>query len=122
MKKINLAYIIDDDEIIIYLTGALLKKEEFCSRTLTFTDGLQAIERLKDVDIAIADYFLTPLNHKVFESAKKLKLLAINTTGYDGLDISAANDRDIKLANVPGFATDSVAEQTIALMFSSFWF
>ncbi len=47
MKKINLAYIIDDDEIIIYLTGALLKKEEFCSRTLTFTDGLQAIERLK---------------------------------------------------------------------------
>lgn len=47
LNKIDLAYIIDDDEIIIYLTGALLKKEEFCNRTETFTDGLQAIKRLK---------------------------------------------------------------------------
>lgn len=47
IDKIDLAYIIDDDEIIIYLTGALLKKEEFCNRTETFTDGLQAIKRLK---------------------------------------------------------------------------
>lgn len=47
INKIDLAYIIDDDEIIIYLTGALLQKEEFCNRTETFTDGLQAIKRLK---------------------------------------------------------------------------
>lgn len=47
INKIDLAYIIDDDEIIIYLTGTLLKKEEFCNRTETFTDGLQAIKRLK---------------------------------------------------------------------------
>ena len=47
INKIDLAYIIDDDEIIIYLTGALIKKEEFCNRTETFTDGLQAIKRLK---------------------------------------------------------------------------
>lgn len=47
MKKIDLAYIVDDDEIIIYLTGEIIKKSNFCERTETFTDGLQAIERLK---------------------------------------------------------------------------
>ncbi len=49
MKKIKLAYIIDDDDIIIYLTGELLKKADFSERTETFTDGLQAIQRLKEV-------------------------------------------------------------------------
>jgi CheY-like chemotaxis protein len=49
MQKIELAYIIDDDEIIIHLTGELIKKANFCERTETFTDCLQALERLKYV-------------------------------------------------------------------------
>ncbi len=47
MRKIDLAYIIDDDEIIIYLTDKLLKKVEFSEKVETFTDASAAIERLK---------------------------------------------------------------------------
>ena len=47
MRKIDLAYIIDDDEIIIYLTDKLLKKVEFSEKVEKFTDASSAIERLK---------------------------------------------------------------------------
>lgn len=46
MKKIDLAYIIDDDEIIIYLTDKILKKVEFCDRVEKFTDAQKALDRL----------------------------------------------------------------------------
>ncbi len=48
MKKIDLAYIIDDDEIIIYLTDKILKKVEFCDRVAKFTDAQKAIDQLKE--------------------------------------------------------------------------
>ncbi len=52
MNKIKLAYIIDDDEIIVYLTDRIIKEVEFCERSETFRNGQLAIERLK---IAIRD-------------------------------------------------------------------
>ncbi len=47
MQKIDLAYIIDDDDIIIHLTEHIIKKANFSERTETFTDCAQAIKRLK---------------------------------------------------------------------------
>ncbi|MBI4919278.1 3-phosphoglycerate dehydrogenase, partial [archaeon] len=82
------------------------------------TNESDAIKRLSDVDIGIADCFITPLNKKVLESTNKLKLLAVNSTGYDLVDIAAAKKKGIKVSNVPNFGTDSVAEQAIALMFA----
>jgi hypothetical protein len=32
MKKIDLTYIVDDDEIILYLAEKLIKKTDFCER------------------------------------------------------------------------------------------
>lgn len=76
----------------------------------------EAIERLKGVDIAIADCFIVPLNKKVLESTTTLKLLVIESTGYDAIDIIAAKDKGIQIANIPNFSTEAVAEHTIALM------
>ncbi len=47
MKKVNLAYIIDDDEIIIYLTNKLIMNADFCNQLETFTEANKALERLK---------------------------------------------------------------------------
>ncbi len=47
MKKVDLAYIIDDDEIIIYLTNKLIMKSDFCHSIETFTGAESALERLK---------------------------------------------------------------------------
>jgi len=76
----------------------------------------KAIERLKGVDIAIADCYFASLNKKVFESTNKLKFLNTNSTGYDLVDVVAAKGKGIKVANVPGFSTEAVAEHTFALM------
>ncbi len=76
----------------------------------------KAIERLKGVGIAIADCYNAPLNKKVLERTDTLKLLAINSTGYDLVDVAAAKAKGIHVANVPGFSTEAVAEHAIALM------
>lgn len=77
-----------------------------------------AMERLKSVEIAIADCFIAPLNQTVLSSTNKLQYLTINSTGYDLVDLNAARAKGIKVSNIPGFATEAVAEHTIALMFA----
>ncbi len=52
MDNIKLAYVIDDDDVIIYLTGKLIEKEAFCERTRTYTDAASA---LNDLKVAIAE-------------------------------------------------------------------
>src|SRR3989338_1090229 len=75
-------------------------------------------ERVKDADVCIADMFIAPITNTVFDNSKKLKLLAINSTGFDKIDVKYARKCDINVSNVPNFSTDAVAEQTIALMFA----
>jgi len=76
----------------------------------------KAIERLKGSQIAIADCFIAPLNSKVFNSTESLKLLVVNSTGYELVDNVTAKSKEIQVANIPEFSTESVAEQAIALM------
>lgn len=78
----------------------------------------KAISRLNGINIAIADAYLTPLNEKVFNNAKNLQFVAISSTGFDVVDLTAAKKNKIKVANIPGFSTEAVAEQAIALMFA----
>lgn len=86
-----------------------------------FTDTTterQAIERLQGADAAIADCFIAPLNKQVFSSVPKLKYLSLNSTGYDPVDLAAAQAHGIQISDIPGFSTDAVAEHAIALIFA----
>ncbi len=47
MKKIGIAYLVDDDNISNYLTGKILENVEFCDRLEIFSDARQALEALK---------------------------------------------------------------------------
>jgi CheY-like chemotaxis protein len=47
MKKIGLAYLVDDDNISNYLTGKILENVEFCDRLEIFSDAQNALEALK---------------------------------------------------------------------------
>lgn len=78
----------------------------------------KTINRLKDVDIVIADCYEAVFNKKVLDTTSKLKLVALNSAGYDVFDLEAARAKGIKVANAAGYATDGVAEHAIALMFS----
>lgn len=47
-----------------------------------------------------------------------VKLIAISATGYDNIDIAAASARGIKVANVPGYGTNAVAQLAMQLILS----
>lgn len=69
-----------------------------------------------DCEVVVADMFETKLDREFFAQTKGIKLLAINSTGYDLVDLKAAKSYGVKVANVPGFSTEAVAEQALALM------
>ncbi len=49
-------------------------------------------------------------------AAQSLKFVAEAATGTDNIDLAAARERGIAVANVPGYAAQSVAQFTIALI------
>jgi glyoxylate reductase len=46
----------------------------------------------------------------------QLKIVANYAVGYDNIDVAAAKQRGIKVANTPGVLTEAVAEHALALM------
>jgi len=58
----------------------------------------------------------TPLTASVIESMPACRVIARMSTGWDTVDVRAAGRAGIPVTNVPDFCTDSVAEQTMALM------
>lgn len=78
----------------------------------------KAIERLNDVEVAIADCFVSPLNKKVLSSAKNLKYISINSIGFDLVDLETAKESGILISNIPGYSSEAVAEHAVALMFA----
>lgn len=58
----------------------------------------------------------TPIDENTMASAPKLKMIAVTATGYNIIDVKAAQDRNILVCNVPGYGTESVAQHTFALL------
>jgi lactate dehydrogenase-like 2-hydroxyacid dehydrogenase len=82
------------------------------------TDGDdQALQRLRNTDVAVVNRFHMSVD-RVIRDADQLKLLVLRSTGYSGVDLEAASKNGVKVANIPGFQTEAVAEHTIALMFA----
>ncbi len=70
MNKIKKAYIIDDDEIIVYLTDKIIKEENFCEQSETFNNGQLALDRLKEVienGEPLPDVMLVDINMPVMD-------------------------------------------------------
>ena len=71
-------------------------------------------ERIEDVDVVITTRIR--LGKKQFEKAKKLKLILITATGFNHIDVKSANEFGIKVANVSGYSTNSVAQLAITFL------
>lgn len=78
----------------------------------------EAIKRLQGANIAVADCSDIEFTERLFASLPSLAYLCLASTGYEQVDLEAAHAHGVTVANVPCYATDSVAEHTIALMFS----
>jgi glycerate dehydrogenase len=75
----------------------------------------QVADRIEHADVIITNKVkLDTFNLSV---AKNLKMVALTCTGTDGVDLEYAKERGIAVANVAGYSTASVVEQTFALLF-----
>ena len=52
----------------------------------------------------------------VMDSCPNLKYIGCTATGYNNIDVKAAAQRGIAVTNIPAYATDAVAQHTIAMM------
>jgi D-3-phosphoglycerate dehydrogenase / 2-oxoglutarate reductase len=60
----------------------------------------------------------TRIDRISIEKMPRLKVIVRYGTGYDNLDLKAATERGIRVANVQGYARDAVSDHALALMFS----
>ena len=78
------------------------------------TPAEKTIERIGDAQIVLTNK--TRLTAEVFAAAPCIKYVGVLATGYDVVDAAAAKKHGIPVCNVPGYATDAVAEMVFALL------
>lgn len=74
----------------------------------------QVVDRLSDATIAITNK--VPIRADALAQLPNLKLIAVAATGYDVIDIEACRARNIGVANIRGYAVNTVPEHTFALI------
>jgi glycerate dehydrogenase len=80
------------------------------------TSATDTVERLSGHAVAVTNKVV--IDRAVLESreVRDLRLIAVAATGTDIIDKEAATQRGVAVCNVPGYATHSVAQFTIALI------
>ena len=78
------------------------------------TPPSDVLARIGDADAVMLNKAV--LSADTLEQAPNLKYVGILATGWNTVDLAAADRRGIVVCNVPGYSTDSVAQQTFALL------
>jgi len=73
------------------------------------------VEDYKDADI-ISTFIYSDLGRSNLEAFEKLGLIATRSTGFDHIDLEYCRERDIKVANVPDYGKNTVAEHVFGLL------
>ena len=77
----------------------------------------EAIETLKDVDGILLN--LLQISAKVIKSMKKCRIISRYGIGFDNVDIEAATNAGIWVANVPDYAFEDVSDHALALLLAA---
>lgn len=90
----------EDVDIVVYEYSDTKRQEFF--------------EVIQDADAILTAF--TRIDAEAMDHAKKLKVISMNATGYDNVDLKAANQRKIGVCPVGEYCTKDVAEFTITMM------
>ena len=120
MEKI---VIIDDETEMFSLNTEISKALNSLNREIDLyysrPDGTsEIISRLKDSHTVVVTKTTTAINNDVIENSPSLKHIAVFGTALDHIDLNAATRNEIVTTSIPNTFTMSVAEHTMALMFS----
>jgi D-3-phosphoglycerate dehydrogenase len=72
------------------------------------------ITATRDADVVVTA--LQPYNKRVIQNLQKCRLISVIGIGYEGVDVAAATERGILVANVPGYCVDEVSDHAMALL------
>ena len=106
--------ITDCDHPSVEIERAILNEidPEFILAHCTTED--EVIETARDADGIINQY--APITRRVIESLKRCKVIARYGVGVDNIDVEAATEYGIIVANVPDYCVDEVSTHTMALI------
>lgn len=117
MKIVLLEPLAIKEEVLSKLSQELLDMgHEFIAYDEVGKDDEILKERVKDADILIIAN--SPLSGQVIRAASKLKYISIAFTGFDHIDLQTCKEMNIRVSNAQGYATDAVAELTLAMIIS----
>ena len=88
------------------------KYGEYTEFNLTNDDDIASY--LKDYDVVILNRIR--LGKKEFEKAPHLKLVLLTGTGFNHIDLVAAKEHEVSIANVAGYSTNSVSQLTMTFL------
>ncbi|MFA6307436.1 MAG: hydroxyacid dehydrogenase [Patescibacteria group bacterium] len=75
------------------------------------------LKYIEDVDV-LSPFIYSKVSKAVMEELPNLKLISTRSTGFDHIDLKAAKQAGVKVANVPSYGANTVAEHTFALILS----
>ncbi len=89
--------------------------ENVCDFTIhDRTDAADVVERSKNAEIILTNK--TPISGADMQRLPALKYICVLATGYNVIDVKAAKNRGIIVANIPAYGTPAVAQMTFALL------
>ncbi|MBQ9032943.1 MAG: D-2-hydroxyacid dehydrogenase [Parasporobacterium sp.] len=71
-------------------------------------------DRCRDAEVLLINKAF--MSEDVIDALPKLRYIGLFATGYNNVDLDAANRRGIAVVNVPGYSTDSVAQHVFAFI------
>jgi glycerate dehydrogenase len=74
----------------------------------------EAVERGAGAEVVVVNK--VPMTAAFMNALPDLKLIAVIATGYNNVDLAAAKERGIKVANVFGYAEHTVPQHTFAMI------
>jgi D-lactate dehydrogenase len=110
----KIAFFETEDWEAEYLKSKLLGHE------LLFSSGRIDKDNLPEItDFDILSVFTgSKIDQSLLDNLPGLKFIATRTTGYDHIDLAAANNKGIVTSNVPSYGENTVAEHAFGLLLS----
>ena len=79
-------------------------------------DALEVEPLVADVDAVIVNLF--PVRASLIKKMERCRIIARYGVGFDSVDVAAATEKGIWVANVPDYATEDVSDHAMALLLS----
>ncbi len=113
--KIVVTDYIEDD--LDWEVEEMAKREvDFAHHQLKLAPEDELVDVIRDCDVVIVN--MAPMPESVISRLERCKLIIRHGIGYDNVDTAACTKYDIRLANIPDYCAQEVAEQALALIFA----